>query len=75
MVPTPTDGELASAVFCRPCTIQGCRPFSVRIQPAVLTRNGSGSDQTASRRNHGELVSRLRIHSPHSDNSRIRLPR
>ena len=29
-------GETASAVFCSPKTIQGCRPISVSIQPALL---------------------------------------
>jgi hypothetical protein len=32
---TPTFGEFACEVFSSPCTIQGWRPISVRIQPAV----------------------------------------
>ena len=35
-----TAGEFASAVFSRPCTIHGCRPISVSIQPAVIATNG-----------------------------------
>ena len=46
-----TDGETPSLVCCRPCTIHGCRPFSVSSQPAVLMTNGSAATQTASRRN------------------------
>ena len=45
-----TDGETPLLVIIRPCTIHGCRPFSVSIQPAVLMTNGSGTAQTASRR-------------------------
>ena len=36
-----TAGECASAVLSRPCTIHGCRPISVRIQPAVAAMNGN----------------------------------
>src|SRR3954447_7808956 len=63
-----TDGETPLAVFIRPCTIQGCRPFSVSIQPAVLMMNGSAATQTASRRNQPGRVSfprQMRQH-PHS---------
>ena len=35
-----TLGEFASLVFSRPCTIQGWRPISVRIQPAVAAMYG-----------------------------------
>ena len=35
-----TERELALTVFCRPCTIHGCRPLSVSSQPAVFMRNG-----------------------------------
>ena len=35
-----TDGEFALIVFIRPCTIQGWRPLSVSIQPAVFMTNG-----------------------------------
>ena len=43
---TPSIVELtfvdrASAVFSRPCTIHGCRPISVRIQPAVAAMYGN----------------------------------
>ena len=36
-----TLGELASEVLSRPCTIHGCRPISVRIQPAVAAMYGN----------------------------------
>ena len=36
-----TDGETPSLVCIRPCTIHGCRPFSVSSQPAVFMTNGS----------------------------------
>ena len=36
-----TAGECASAVLSRPCTIHGCRPISVRIQPAVAAMYGN----------------------------------
>src|SRR2546429_9749677 len=49
-----TEGELAFAVFIRPCTIHGCRPFSVNSQPAVFIRNGVTTDKTPSRTNHFE---------------------
>ena len=48
-----TDGETRRwAVFIRPWTIQGWRPFSVSIQPAVLMRKGRITTQGAMRRNH-----------------------
>ena len=37
----PTFGEFALLVSSRPCTIQGWRPISVRIQPAVAAMYGS----------------------------------
>ena len=39
-------------VSMRPWTIQGCRPLSVSIQPAVLIRKGRITTQGAVRRNH-----------------------
>src|SRR4051794_5970864 len=63
-----TVGETPLAVFMSPCTIHGCRPFSVSIQPAVLMTNGSGTTQPASRRNHpgrASLPRQIRQH-PHS---------
>ena len=47
----PTDGETPSLVSIRPCTIHGCRPFSVSIQPAVFIRNGDATAQVATNRN------------------------
>ena len=46
-----TAGELASAVFSRPCTIQGWRPISVRIQPAVAAMYGNVVATSAVHRN------------------------
>ena len=37
----PTEGECASEVFNRPCTIHGCRPISVNTHPAVAATNGN----------------------------------
>ena len=36
-----TEGDTPLAVFISPWTIQGCRPLSVSIQPAVFIRNGT----------------------------------
>ena len=36
-----TVGEIPFLVSMIPCTIHGCRPLSVRNQPAVFNRNGS----------------------------------
>jgi ABC-type nitrate/sulfonate/bicarbonate transport system permease component len=38
VMPSPADtlGDTASAVFCRPKTIHGWRPISVKIQPVEL---------------------------------------
>ena len=47
-----TDGETPLAVFISPWTIQGWRPFSVSIHPAVLMRKGRITTQGAIRRNH-----------------------
>src|SRR3954453_2286464 len=55
-----TEGETPLLVLMRPCTIHGCRPFSVSIQPAVLMTNGSAAIQTASRRNQPGRSSRPR---------------
>ena len=55
----PTLGEFASAVCSSPCTIQGWRPISVRIQPAVAAMNGSAIATIAVRRNQRARSSRL----------------
>ncbi len=72
-----TDGELAFAVFCRPCTIHGWRPLSVNSQPVVFIRNGVTTAHTEIVRNHRELRSLFlwSNHAPHSASSRTRLPR
>ena len=55
-----TEGDTPFLVNMRPCTIQGCRPFSVSIQPAVLMRKGRITTQGAMRRNHFAFSSRWR---------------
>ncbi len=55
-----TDGDTPADVFMRPWTIQGWRPLSVSIHPAVFIRNGATATQGAMRRNHLERSSRLR---------------
>ena len=55
-----TDGDTPLAVFMSPCTIQGWRPFSVSIHPAVLMRKGRSTAQGAIRRNHLALSNRRR---------------
>ena len=72
-----TEGEAAWEVFIRPCTIQGCRPLSVSIHPAVFIRNGRMTTQGATNRNHLAFsrVLRRSSHSPHRPNSRIRAAR
>ena len=52
-----TAGEFATAVFCSPCTIQGCLPFSVTNHPAVFIKNGVMTAHTPSNRNTLELRS------------------
>ena len=52
-----TLGEFASAVFSRPCTIHGCRPISVRIQPAVAAMYGKATATIAVHRNQRALSS------------------
>ena len=71
-----TAGEFASAVFSRPCTIHGCRPISVSIQPAVIATNGRNIVATPTQRNHLSRSSR-RLQSrnaPTSATSATRLP-
>ena len=46
-----TLGEFASVVFSSPCTIQGWRPISVRIQPAVAAMYGKAIAAIAVHRN------------------------
>ena len=74
MVVALTDGETPLRVSCRPCTIQGWRPFSVSIQPAVLMTKGTITAQMAMRQNQGEASSFLRrmSHSPHSESRKMR---
>ena len=69
-----TVGDTPFLVSCRPWTIQGWRPFSVRIQPAVFMRNGRITAQTARRRNHFEVSAFLRrsSHTPHSASRKTR---
>ena len=47
-----TDEDTPFLVSMSPWTIQGCRPFSVSSQPAVLMRKGRITTQGAVRRNH-----------------------
>src|SRR5436309_13291483 len=53
-----TEGELASAVRSRPCTIHGCRPISVSTHPDAAARNGKNVAATADQRNHLNFSSR-----------------
>ena len=55
-----------------PCTIHGCRPLSVRNQPAVFMPNGSTAPHTATHKNTREVASVFRriSHSPHTPMSR-----
>ena len=39
-----TDGDTPLAVFIRPWTIQGWRPFSVSIQPGGVHQEGHDDD-------------------------------
>ena len=63
-----TVGEIPFLVSMMPCTIHGCRPLSVRNQPAVFIRNGSTAPHTATHRNTREVASVFRriSHSPHT---------
>src|SRR3954470_21342765 len=72
-----TEGETPSAVFINPCTIQGWRPFSVSIQPAVFMMNGVTTAHTAARRNHLDVASlrRCTSHAPHSASAAIAVAR
>ena len=72
-----TVGEIPFLVSMMPCTIHGCRPLSVRNQPAVFIRNGSTAPQTATHRNTREVASVFRriSHSPHTAMSRTSTPR
>ena len=55
-----TLGEFASAVLRSPCTIQGCRPNSVRHQPASAAMNGRNDRDDAAQRNQRVGSRRLR---------------
>ena len=74
---TLTVGEIPFLVSMMPCTIHGCRPLSVRNQPAVFIRNGSTAPHTATHKNTREVASFFRriSHSPHTDIPRTRAPR
>ncbi len=78
-VVTLTVGEIPFLVSMMPCTIHGCRPLSVRNQPAVFITNGSTAPHTATQRNTREVASfvflRRTSHSPHTDIARTRTPR
>ena len=69
-----TEGDTPFLVSIRPCTIQGWRPLSVRIQPAVFMRNGAITAQVAMIRNHLAVASVLRrtSHSPHTASRKTR---
>ena len=73
----PTDVETPSVVSIRPWTIQGWRPFSVSIQPAVFIRNGKATAQVATNRNTRAVGSRRRqiSHRPHRATSAASEPR
>ena len=47
-----TEEDTPFLVSMSPWTIQGCRPFSVSIQPHVLIKKGRITTQGAVRRNH-----------------------
>ena len=70
-------GEIPFLVSMMPCTIHGCRPLSVRNQPAVFIMNGSTAAQVATHKNTRETarVFRQMAHSPHSEISRVSAPR
>ena len=72
-----TVGEIPFLVSMMPCTIHGCRPLSVRNQPAVFMPNGSTAPHTATQRNTREVASfpRRSSHSPHAEMARTRAPR
>src|SRR4029453_15389056 len=69
-------GWAAARGGCTPRAIQAWRARSVSIQPAVFIRNGTGSPQMATRRNHLASASFLRHHSqtPHRASSSIAAP-
>src|SRR5271165_4353186 len=71
-----TEGEFASIVFCRPCTIHGWRPLSVSSQPAVFIKNGVTTAHTATHRNALDSASlrRCKSHAPHSASSITSVP-
>src|SRR6188472_34108 len=72
-----TFDEMPSLVSMMPCTIHGCRPLSVRNQPAVFIKNGSTAPHTATHRHTRDVASFLRriSHSAHSPISRTRAAR
>ena len=76
-VVTLTVGEMPFLVSMMPWTIHGCRPLSVRNQPAVFMANGSTAAQTPTQRNRRDSASFLRriAHSPHTAMSRTTTPR
>ncbi len=59
-----TEEDTPFLVSMSPWTIQGCRPFSVSIQPAVLIRKGRITTQGAIRRNHLALVELVAVEQP-----------
>ena len=71
-----TAGEFASDVFSRPCTIHGCRPISVSIQPNVIATNGRNDVKTAIQRNQRSRSSRRfqSRNAPRSATSATMLP-
>src|SRR5579859_5156376 len=74
---TLTVGEIPFLVSMMPCTIHGCRPLSVRNQPAVFIRNGSTAAHVATHRNTREMASVFRqiAHSPHREMNKVSAPR
>src|SRR5215469_5202698 len=74
---TLTVGEIPFLVSRMPCTSHGCRPLSVRNQPAVFIRKGSTAAQVATHRKTRETASVFRRinHSPHREMIRVRPPR
>src|SRR5262245_4703344 len=72
-----TDDETPFFVSIRPCTIHGCRPFSVSNQPAVVIRKGTITDHVASSRKNRDRSSLCRhtSHAPQSPNMNISTPR
>src|SRR6478752_1798653 len=67
-----TFDEIPSFVSIMPCTIHGCRPLSVRNQPAVFIKNGSTAAHTATPKNSRDVASFLwrMSDSPHRRNNR-----